>query len=176
VPHPSPFLRRVGVFGFGLSAVGAAQVSPVRKHWVPDDAQRFPLAAHFPRAFAPRLKFEIHSKGSGPRLCAHPQKPTLNFEATYPSGIILTEANFSCGNHEYAMGGPRRPRCHVLPISLALPQGCHSDSPLSRQNPVSTRRSTAGRRELSASRRIPSGTTLLSDSGISGPEPEKISH
>ena len=66
--------------------------------------------------------------------------------------------------------------CYVPPISLALPQGCHSDSPLARQNPVSTRRSSAGRRDLSASRRIPSGTTLLSDSGISAPEPEKISH
>ncbi len=54
-------------------------------------------------------------------------------------------------------------------------QGFHSESP-SRQNPVSTRRSTAGTSDLSASRRTPNGTTRLCDSGISGPAPEKISH
>jgi hypothetical protein len=27
------------------------------------------------------------------RFCGHLQKPSLNFEVTYPSGIILTEAS-----------------------------------------------------------------------------------
>jgi hypothetical protein len=94
-----------------------------------------------------------------------------SFYRTQPSGIgcgtrfRVDKTGEKCGTWA---------RFHVPSRSLALPQGCHSDSSLSRQNPVSTRRSTAGRRDLSASRRTPRGMALRSDFGMS--EPEKISH
>ncbi len=67
------------------SLVGARhKPSPGRKSWVPGNAQRFPLAAHFPRALLLNFKFQIFNL-----------KFILlrfNFEVTYPSGTILTEA------------------------------------------------------------------------------------
>jgi len=71
--------------------------SPVRKHLVPGNAQRLPLAANFPRAFRLQFeilnfKFEIHFRRIRPATLRARPRTSPELRSGLPSGIILTEA------------------------------------------------------------------------------------